>query len=130
MLGCMMKLCILLIIRNTILLLICSSLLCWLKKELQGCQPMKMKTSLTPRQASMTSSRTATPSGAHSSTTPSAWHAASTSLTPFGAVPHAMDSSMPSILQGKTAVKPSSSTISTGHTSDIKCHHCHDIDHF
>jgi hypothetical protein len=37
------------------------------KKELQGHQPMEMKTSFIPRSTSTTPSRTATPSGAHSS---------------------------------------------------------------
>jgi hypothetical protein len=37
------------------------------KKELQGHQPMEMKTSFMPRSTSTAPSRTATPSGAHSS---------------------------------------------------------------
>jgi hypothetical protein len=41
-----------------------------------------------------------------------------------------MDSSKTSILQGAVAVKPSSATIPTGCTSDIKCHRYHGIDHF
>jgi hypothetical protein len=35
-----------------------------------------------------------------------------------------------SVLQGAGAAKPSSSTIPTGRTLDIKCHHCHGIGHF
>jgi hypothetical protein len=33
-------------------------------------------------------------------------------------------------LQGVETAKPSSSTIPTGRTSDIKCHRCHGIGHF
>jgi hypothetical protein len=35
-----------------------------------------------------------------------------------------------SVLQGAGAVKPSSSTVPTGRTSDIKCHRCHGISYF
>jgi hypothetical protein len=94
------------------------------KKELQGRQPTKMKTSFTPRLASTTPSRTATPSGARSSVTPSML------LTPSATTTRATDLSKASILQGAAAAKPSSSNISTGHTSNIKCHHCQGIGHF
>jgi hypothetical protein len=61
------------------------------EKELQGCQMMKSMTSFIPRSAPMTPSKTATPSGAHSSMTPSASRAPSTSSTPSTSVPHATD---------------------------------------
>jgi hypothetical protein len=41
-----------------------------------------------------------------------------------------MDPSKASVLQGARAATPSSSTIHTGRTSDIKCHRCHGIGHF
>jgi hypothetical protein len=59
------------------------------KKELQGCQTTKMKTSFTPRSAPTTPSRTATPSGARFLTTPSASLAPSMSPTPSATAPHA-----------------------------------------
>jgi hypothetical protein len=62
--------------------------------------------------------------------TPLTSHAASTLLTPSTIAPHATDLSKASILQGAAVVKPPSSTASTGHTSDIKCHRCHGIGHF
>jgi hypothetical protein len=43
-------------------------------------------------------SRTATPSRAHSSMTPLASRAPSTSLTPYAGAPHAMDPSKTSVL--------------------------------
>jgi hypothetical protein len=85
------------------------------KKELQGRQLMKTKTSFTPCLATMAPSRTSMLSGARSSTTPSASHAPSTSSTPSATA---------------AAAKPSSSTVPTGRTSDIKCHCCHGIGHF
>jgi hypothetical protein len=100
------------------------------KKELQGCQLMKSKNSFTPRPTCTTPSRTTMPSGAHSSTTHSASHVSSTLLMPSGAMSSTMESNKPSILQGAVVGKPSLSTISTGQTSDIKCHHCHDVGHF
>jgi hypothetical protein len=54
----------------------------------------------------------------------------STSLTPSTMVPRATNPSKASVLQGAGAAKPSSSTVPTGRTSDIKCHHCHGIGHF
>jgi hypothetical protein len=81
-----------------------------------------------PRLASMVPSRTTTPSGACSSMTTLASPPPSTSSTPSTTAPHATDSSKASVLQG--AVKPSSFTIPSGRTSDIKCHHCHGIGHF
>jgi hypothetical protein len=93
------------------------------KKELLDCQPMKMKTSFTPRLAATAPSRTVTPFGAHSSMTPSAFHAPSTSSTPSTVAPHATDSS-------KTSVSQGAATVHTSRTSDIKCHRCHGIGHF
>jgi hypothetical protein len=100
------------------------------KKELQGCQPMKMKTSFMPRSASTAPSRTAMPSGAHSSMATLASRPPSTSLTPSITAPHTTDPSRASILQGAGAAKPSSSTVLIGCTSNIKCHRCHGIGHF
>jgi hypothetical protein len=100
------------------------------EKELQGHQPMKMKTSFTPRSTSMAPSRTTKPSGACFSMMNSASQPPSTSSTPSTTAPHDMDPSKASILQGAGAAKPSSSTVPTGRTSDIKCHRCHGIDHF
>jgi hypothetical protein len=98
-LGCVLKFRTLLIIRNTILLIICSSLLYWMKKNCRVTNRQKRRP--------------------HSSVTPSASCVPSTSSTPSATAPRAMDPS-----------KPSSITISTGHTSDIKCHCCHGIGHF
>jgi hypothetical protein len=100
------------------------------EKELQGHQLTKMMPSFTPRLASMVPSRTATASGPHSSMTPSAARAPSMSLTPFATAPHATNPSKASILYVAAATKPSSSTIFTSRTSDIKCHCCHGIGHF
>jgi hypothetical protein len=100
------------------------------EKELQGNQPMKMKTSFMTRPASTAPSRTTKPSGAHSLMTTSASHPPSMSLTPSTTSPHATDPSKTSVLQGAGTTKPSSSTVSTDRTSDIKCHHCHGIGHF
>jgi hypothetical protein len=41
-----------------------------------------------------------------------------------------MDPSKTFVSQGAAVAKPSSSTVSTERTSDIKCHHCHGIGHF
>jgi hypothetical protein len=68
------------------------------EEELQGRQPMKMKTSFMPRSTSTAPSRTATPSGARFSTMNSASRPPSTSLTPSTTVPHAMDPSKASVL--------------------------------
>jgi hypothetical protein len=74
--------------------------------------------------------RTTTPHGSRSLMTPSALRPPSTSSTPSAVALYATDSSKASILQEEATGKPSSCTISTGHTSDIKCHHCHGIGHF
>jgi hypothetical protein len=101
------------------------------EKELHSCQPTKMKTSFMPHPASTAPYRIATPSRAHSSMTPLASRAPSTSSTPSATTPYAMDPSKASVLQRvAVAAKTSSSTISTSRTSDIKCHHCHGISHF
>jgi hypothetical protein len=100
------------------------------KKELQGHQTMKTKTSFTPRSAPMASSRTATPYEACSLTTPLTSRAPFTLLTPSTTAPRTLDKSKASILQGSAAPKPFSSTVPTRRTSDIRCHHCHGIDHF
>jgi hypothetical protein len=100
------------------------------EKELQGCQTMKLKTTFTPHSAPTVPSRTATPFGARSSMTPSAFYAPSMSLTPSIAAPHATDPSKTSALQEAVVAKPSSSIVPTGRTSDIKFHRCHGIDHF
>jgi hypothetical protein len=100
------------------------------EKELQGHQSMKTKASFTLCSASTAPSRTATPSGAHSSMMNSASRYPSTSLTPSTMVPRATNPSKASVLQGAGAAKPSSSTVPTGRTSDIKCHHFHGIGHF
>jgi hypothetical protein len=99
------------------------------KKEVQCRQLLKMETSFMPRPATTTPLRTAMPSRAHSSMTTSTSHGPSTSSTPSATAPRATDPSKAFVLQGATIVKPSSSTVSTGRTSDIKCHHCHGIGH-
>jgi hypothetical protein len=87
------------------------------EKELQGRQPTRLKSSFMPRHTSTTPSTSRAPATAHFSMTPSTSCAPSTSMTPPPA-PCA-------------AAKPSSSsTISTGRTSDIKCHRCHGVGHF
>jgi hypothetical protein len=100
------------------------------KKELQGRQPTKMKTSFMPHSASTAPSQTATPSRARSSMTTVALCPPSTSSTPSTIAPHATDPHKASALQGAGATKPSSSTVPIRSTSNIKCHHCHGIGHF
>jgi hypothetical protein len=116
----------LLTIRNTILLIVLAMLI---EEKLQGHQPMKTKTSFTPRSTSTAPSRTATPSGARSSTTNSASRPPSTSSTPSTIAPHATDPSKASVLQGVGVAKPSLSTVPTERTLDIKCQRCHGIGH-
>jgi hypothetical protein len=87
------------------------------EKELQGRQPTRLKSSFTPHHTSTTPSTSRAPGTAHFSMTPSTSRVPSTSTAP-PPPPHA-------------AAKPSlSSTTSTGHTSDIKCHRCHEVGHF
>jgi hypothetical protein len=113
---------------NTVIHLL--HLVVFAEKELQGRQPMKMKTSITPHSAPSAPSRTATPSGARSSMTHSTSCAPSTLSTPSTVAPNGTDPSKTSVSQGVVAAKPSLSTIPTGRTSDIKCHHCHGMGHF
>jgi hypothetical protein len=100
------------------------------KKELQGRQPTKTKTFFMPHPVSTPPSRTATSSGARSLMTPSASCAPSTSSTPSTIASRATDLSKASVLQGVGIANPSSYTISTGRTTDFKCHHSHGIGHF
>jgi hypothetical protein len=100
------------------------------ENELQGSQLMKMKTTFTPHSTSTTPSRTTTPLGAHSSMMNLASRPPSTSSTPSTIAPHATNTSKASVLQGTGASKPSSSTVPTGRTTDIKCHRCHGIGQF
>jgi hypothetical protein len=85
-------------------------------KELQGRQPTRVKSSFMPHNTSMTPSTSCAPTTTHFSMTPSTSCAPSTSMTP--PAPRA------------AAKLSSSSTTSTGHTSDIKCHRCHGVGHF
>jgi hypothetical protein len=97
------------------------------EKELQGRQPTKLKSSFMPRHTSMTPSTSRAPATAHFSTIPSTSRVPSTSTTPPPA-PHALEMTTPA---PRAATKSSSSsTISTGHISDIKCHHYHGVGHF
>jgi hypothetical protein len=97
------------------------------KKELQGGQITKMKTSFMPHSAPTVASRTTMPLGARSSMTPSASHAPSMSSIPSAIATSATDPSKASVSQGAAVARPSSSTVSTGGTPDIKCHRCHGI---
>jgi hypothetical protein len=76
-----------------------------------------------PRHTLTTPSTSRAPATTHFSTAPST----STSTTPPPA-PNALETTPPA---PRAAAKPSSSsTTSTGHTSDIKCHRCHGVGHF
>jgi hypothetical protein len=68
------------------------------EKELQGCQPMKTKTSFTPHPASTAPSKTAMPSGARSSMTHLTSCAPSMTSTHSTIVPYTIDLSKASIL--------------------------------
>jgi hypothetical protein len=97
------------------------------EKELQGRQPTRVKSSFTPHHPSTTPSTSHASATAHFLMTPLTSRAPSTSTTPPPA-PRASETTPPA---PRAAGKPSSSsTISTGHTSDIKCHHCHGVGHF
>jgi hypothetical protein len=97
------------------------------EKEFQGRQPRRLKSSFTPRHTSMTPSTSRAPATACFLTTPSSSHAPSTLTTP-PPEPHASETTPPA---PRAAEKPSSSsTTSTGHTPDIKCHRCHGVCHF
>jgi hypothetical protein len=85
------------------------------EKELQDRQPIRVKSSFTPRHTSMTPSTSRAPATTCFSTTPPP-------------APHASETTPPS---PRAAAKPSLSlTTSTSRTSDIKCHRCHGICHF
>jgi hypothetical protein len=80
-----------------------------------------------PRHTSMTPSTSRAPATAHFSMTPLTSCAPSTSTTP-PAAPRASETTPPA---PRAVAKPSSSsTTSTDHTSDIKCHRCHGVCHF
>jgi hypothetical protein len=97
------------------------------EKELQGRQPIRLKSSFTPHHTSTTPSTSRAPATAHFSTTPSTSRAPSTSMTP-PPVPHASEMTPPA---PRAAAKPSSSsTTSTSRTFDIKRHRCHGVGHF
>jgi hypothetical protein len=79
------------------------------------------------RHTLMTPSTSCADATAHFLMTPSTSRAPSTSMTP----PPAPCSSETTPPAPRATAKPSSSsTISTGRTSDIKCHHCHGVGHF
>jgi hypothetical protein len=80
-----------------------------------------------PHHTSMTPSTSRAPATSHFSMTPSTSRAPSTSTTPPPA-PRASETTPPA---PRAAAKPSPlSTTSTGHTSNIKCHHCRGVGHF
>jgi hypothetical protein len=97
------------------------------EKEMQGQQPTRLKSSFMPRHTSTTPSTSRGLVTAHFSTTPVTSRVPSTSTAPPPA-PRALETTPPA---PRAAAKPSSSsTTSTGHTCDIKCHHCHGVGHF
>jgi hypothetical protein len=75
----------------------------------------------------MTPSTSRAPGTTHFSTTPLTSRVPSTSMAPPLA-PRASEMTPPT--PRATAKPSSSSTTSTGHTSDIKCHRCHGVGHF
>jgi hypothetical protein len=97
------------------------------KKELQGQQPTRLKSSFMPHHTSMIPSTSRAPGTAHFSTIPSTSRVPSTSTAPPPA-PCASETTPPA---PRAAAKlSSSSTTSTGRTSNIKCHHYHGVGHF
>jgi hypothetical protein len=97
------------------------------EKELQGRQPTRVKSSFMPHHPTTTPQTSRAPATTHFSMTPSTSRAPSTSTTPPPA-PRASETTPPT---PRAVAKPSSSsTTSTGHTSDIKCHRCHGVGHF
>jgi hypothetical protein len=80
-----------------------------------------------PHHTSTTPSTSRAPAIAHFSMTPSTSRAPSTSTTPPPA-PHALETTPPA--PRATTKLSSSSTTSTDHTSDIKCHRSHGVGHF
>jgi hypothetical protein len=97
------------------------------EKELQGRHLTRVKSSFTPHHPSTTPSTSRAPATAHFSTTPSTSRGTSTSMTPPLA-PRALETTPPA--PHAAAKLSSSSTTSTGRTSDIKCHRCHEVGHF
>jgi hypothetical protein len=97
------------------------------EKELQGRQPTRLKSSFTPHHTMMTPSTSRAPAIAHFLTTSSTSRAPSTSTAP---PPASRTSEMTPPAAHATAKLSLSSTTSTDRTSDIKCHHCHGVDHF
>jgi hypothetical protein len=97
------------------------------EKELQGRQPTRLKSSFMPHHTLTTPSTSCAPATSHFSMTPSTSRAPSTSTTPTPTA-RALEMTPPA---PRAVAKPSSSsTTSTGHTSDIKCHRCHGVGHF
>jgi hypothetical protein len=97
------------------------------EKELQGRQVTRLKSSFTPRHTLTTPSTSHAPATSHFLMTPSTSRAPSTLTTP----PPAPCASETTPSAPRAAAKPSSSsTTSTGHTFDIKCHCCHLVGHF
>jgi hypothetical protein len=97
------------------------------EKELQGRQPTRLKSSFTPCHTSATTSTSRAPGTTHFSMTPLTSRVPSTSTAPPPA-PRALETTPPA--PRLAAKSSSSSTISTGHTSDIKCHRCHGVGYF
>jgi hypothetical protein len=99
------------------------------EKELQGRQPIRLKSSFTPRHTSTTPSTSRAPATTHFSTTPSTSRAPSTLTTPPPA-PRASETTPPPPPPRAAAKSSSSSTTSTDRTPDIKCHRYHGVGHF
>jgi hypothetical protein len=80
-----------------------------------------------PHSISTAPAQTTTPSGAHFSTITLVPRPPSTSSTPSTTAPRATDLSKASVLQGAEAgtTNPSSSTVPSRGTMEIKCHCCH-----
>jgi hypothetical protein len=125
--GCELKFRILSTIKNTILLIICSSLLCWQRRNCRADNRQEWRA-----HSHLVTHRRHLQLCVHLLqliflTTPSTSRVPSTSMTPPPA-PHASETTPPT---PHAAAKPFlSSTTSTGRTSDIKCHHCHGVGHF
>jgi hypothetical protein len=80
-----------------------------------------------PHHTSTTPSTSRAPATAHFLMTPLTSRAPSISTTP---PPASRASDMTPPTPHVAAKLSSSSTTSTGHTSDIKCHRCHEVSHF
>jgi hypothetical protein len=81
-----------------------------------------------PHHTSTTPSTSRAPATAHFFMTPLTSRAPSISTTPPPAASRASDMTPPA--PHVAAKLSSSSTTSTGRTSDIKCHRCHEVGHF